>query len=188
MKKIIGLILVFLVGNFSLAGSLWSDDSQSLFQDRAAHRVGDIITIKINEYSSVNRSDNTEVKEQVDNSVEAGTGIFKFIKPFSTKGNSQWKGDGKIKHSSKLEAYLTATIVAKLPNGNFMVEGRKKIIINGEEQTLVITGVVRPDDINSDNEVDSKFLANATVKITGKGTISSSQKKGLITKIINFLF
>ncbi len=186
MDKLIVIILTLI--NLNLyAASLWNDENQNLFSNSTARRVGDIVLIRINEQSSISKTSKIEAKEEEDHSIETGKGFLKFIPLGSHKGTTKWKGDGKMNDSNSVSAYLSAVIVSKLPNGNLLVEGKKEIVINGEKQLLIIRGEVRPQDISSDNIVDSKYLANSQVIIKGSGSISSTQKKGLVSKILQFL-
>jgi len=83
---------------------------------------------------------------------------------------------------------MTAKVVEVLPNGNLVIEGRQTIVINGEEQVIVVSGIVRPQDIEPDNTVLSTYIADATIVYNGTGPIGDAQEPGLLTRLLNWLF
>jgi flagellar L-ring protein precursor FlgH len=80
-------------------------------------------------------------------------------------------------------AKIAVRIVDVLPNGNFVVEGKRETAFSGEHQTIVLHGVVRSDDVASDDTVQSYNVADATIQIIGKGTVTDSQNKGWFTRV-----
>lgn len=83
---------------------------------------------------------------------------------------------------------MTARVTEVLPGGNLRIEGRQSIVINGEEQAIVVTGIVRPQDISRDNTVLSTYLADAQIVIEGDGPLGERQSPGLLTRIFQWLF
>jgi len=80
-------------------------------------------------------------------------------------------------------AKIAVRIMDVLPNGNLVVEGKRETAFSGEHQTIVLRGLVRPDDIDSDNTVRSFNVADASIQIIGKGAVSDTQNKGWFTRI-----
>lgn len=183
------LVLVLLLAGQSIAGaaSLWSDQG-SLFSDRKAHGVGDILTIVISESSSATRSGNSSNSKSGSTSVSAGSGFLKFIGSAGADGKDSFKSDGSITNTNKVSGRITVQVTAVKPNGNLVVSGTQSIRQNGEEQKITITGEVRPDDVSADNAVLSSDVANAQLRIDGKGPIANKQRQGILTQIFNFLF
>lgn len=168
-----------------------SDRVQSLFSDYKAHRVGDIVTIYIVEFSSASNSATFNNQSQNETSVSSdGTGALNFIPifGFSGKYGNKYKGDGTVTQRGQLKAKLSARIVEISPTGMLKIEGRKVVNINGDRQTTILSGWVRPEDITSDNIVYSYNIADAEIQYKGKGIASSAPKPGLITRIINWIF
>jgi flagellar L-ring protein precursor FlgH len=179
----------------ALPQSLWHDDaSRSMFADKRATSVGDIITIIVSETSTANKVNKTSTEKK--SSLSAA--ITSFLYPHSLGGfllhkdklpalsyNSDLKhdGSGNISDSEEVVAKIAVRIVDVLPNRNLVVEGRRETSFSGERQTIVLRGVVRTDDVASDNTVFSYNVADATIQITGKGTVSDSQNKGWFTRI-----
>ena len=176
--------------------SLWRDDaSRSMFADKRAAGVGDIITIIVSETSTASK--NNETKTEKNSSLSAA--ITSFLYPPSASSgllmhngqmpamnyNSDLKhdGSGSISDSETVVAKIAVRIVDALPNGNFIVEGKRETAFSGEHQTIVLHGVVRGADVASDNTVYSYNVADATISIVGRGTVTDSQNKGWFTRI-----
>src|SRR6185503_7733491 len=179
----------------TLAQSLWHDEtSRPMFADKRATGVGDIITIVVSETSSASK--NNATKTEKNSSLTAA--IASFLYSPGASGLLTKKGqlpaikyDADIKHDGGGSINNTETVVAKiavrivdvLPNRNLVVEGRRETAFSGEKQTIVLRGTVRQDDVASDNTVFSYNVADATIQIIGKGTVSDTQRKGWFTRI-----
>jgi len=90
--------------------------------------------------------------------------------------------------AAPLRGKMSAQIVDILPNGNLKIEGKRTVEINGEEQTTILTGVVRPRDILSDNTVYSYLIADASISYRGRGMVNDAAKPGILSRFINWLF
>ncbi|MDT8903770.1 flagellar basal body L-ring protein FlgH [Anaeroselena agilis] len=169
------------------AASLWSEQN-SLFGDRKARAVGDSLTIIISESSVASRTGNAANSKSASTKATAGTGVFKWIDNAGTSGSDSFKAEGKITNSNSVTGRITVQVTGVKPNGNLEVSGTQSIKQNGEEQKITITGEVRPEDVSVDNSVMSYNVANAQLKIDGKGPIANKQRQGILTQIFNFLF
>ena len=179
----------------ALPQSLWHDDSsRSMFADKRATSVGDIITIIVSEASTASKINKT-VTEKKSGLTAA---ISSFLYPQSAGGFLSHKGQmpamsynsdathdgsGNINNSETVVAKIAVRVVDVLPNRNLIVEGKRETAFSGEQQTIVLRGVVRTDDVASDNTVFSYNVADATIQIIGKGTVSDSQNKGWFTRL-----
>ncbi len=188
-------------GQPSLAdqAQVWSDASPAgwLFSDRKARRVNDIITIKVVESATAKKKAATKLSKQ--NEVGAGisglVGLEDLLARYNpnmelgsmidAKHNSKFTGSGETERSGKLVATISAVVTEVLPNGNLAIEGRKEIQVNDETQILVITGIVRPDDIASDNSVLSSRIAQTRIQFIGKGVATSRQRPGWLSRFID---
>jgi flagellar L-ring protein FlgH len=169
----------------------FASPAPSLFSDRIAHTVGDIITVEIVENSSASASAITNTKAEYGAEVGAsGSGALKFIPLLSGSGStkSEHKGNGKTSRQGSLSATLTVKVVEVFPNGNMRIEGEKNIIINGERQLTVLRGVVRPEDITPRNSVSSDLIADAEITFKGKGVLANSERPGIIARVFDWLF
>jgi len=181
-------------------GSLWPGDSirsGMLFQDRKARYLGDTITVVISEdISAVGKADtNSEATNENYYSIpyiwgQSATNYHNkdwsnFLK---TKRENSFKGKGTVSRSNKMSAKITAQVVQVLPNGNLQIAGKKFITINGQQQYILLTGTIRPDDIKADNTVMSEAIANAQIEYSGKGILSAKQKRGWASVILDLIW
>ncbi len=169
------------------AASLWSEQT-SLFGDRKARAVGDSLTIIISETSSASRSGNAANSKSGSTDMKAGTGMLRFIAAANASGSDSFKAEGKITNTNNVSGTITVQVTAVKPNGNLAVSGTQSIVQNGEEQKITVTGEVRPEDVTVDNAVMSYNVANAQIRIDGKGPIANKQRQGILTQIFNLLF
>ena len=188
-------VLYLLVPALASCQSLWSDsESSSIFGDKRSLRIGDIITIAISESSTENKNNSTATERK--SSLSAAITAFLYpggATPLLTKGGSLpamaynsdhiHNGNGTISDSETIVAQIAVKIIDVLPNGNLVVEGRRETSFSMEHQTIVLRGVVRPYDVLSNNTVFSYNVADATIQIIGKGTVSDSQNKGWFNRI-----
>ena len=171
------------------ANSLWRSNDQSYFRDGRARKVGDILTI------NVTIDDEAEIENTTDRTRTAGRGlgvgtgllgsIFNLIPGIgdtnaviSLNANTNTNGDGAIERSEELSTNIAAVIVQKLPNGNLVVEGKQEVRVNFEVRELIVAGIIRPDDIQPDNTIDSTKIAQARISYGGRGQITDVQQGG----------
>jgi flagellar L-ring protein precursor FlgH len=189
----------------SSTNSLWND-SANIFEDTKARRLNDLVTISIEENlsGSGTADTNTSRDSSLDNSL---TNLFGMNKDFNLhnvsllkdffkganifapsvagSGQSDFKGKGDTNREGKLVANITAKVVEVMPNGNLLLEARKELTINNEKQILVLTGMVRPDDIDSNNSVLSSKIADAQIYYVGDGVIQDKQSPGWLVRIMD---
>lgn len=179
-------------------GSLWQTDAplMHMFSDPKARQVGDVVTIKIAESSTATNqaSTATDRSSSLSASVDAFFNAEKrypadhpFFNPFSRVAGgveSEFEGNGTTKRSGDLNAYITALVTQVLPNGNLVIAGSREVLINNENQVIQLTGVVRPRDINADNQVLSTYIADARIAYSGTGVVNDRQKPGWLTTIV----
>jgi flagellar L-ring protein precursor FlgH len=175
------------------AQSLWHDDtSRAMFADKRAAGVGDILTIIVQETSSANK--NNETKTEKSSSWSAAVTSFLFPGWGAVKGsmpavsyNSDLKhdGSGAINNSETIVAQVAVKVMDVLPNHNLVIEGKRETSFSGERQTIVLHGVVRPEDVSSADTVMSYNVADATIQMVGKGTVTDTQSKGWFTRILD---
>lgn len=186
--------LLLLLGGAAAAESLWSPEPVaarpvSMFADRKAGKVGDLITILVVESASASQQAATNVQKKEDTRVAPGIGPILSAIPglgFSANGSSQ--AQGSTSRTSTLAARLTVSVKEVRPNGDLVVEGTREVVANNDKQTLKVSGVVRQADVAPDNTVLSTYVADARIELTGKGPIAERQKPGVITRVFRFLF
>lgn len=193
MHKKIGWILITLL-LISLpvgATSLWSDaaPNASMFADRKASMIGDTITILIEEETTAQNKAGTSTSKDTEVGVNAGVGpIFKAIEAANGGYSDSYSSSGTTTRSNMLTAKMTAQVVEVKPNGSLVISGSQSIKVNGEDQKITVTGTIRPDDISPSNTVLSTALADAQIKVDGKGSIGSKQKPGILSRLFGWLF
>ena len=197
IRRCLSVLLAGLIGFAALlpgtgagASSLWSDNSPTatIFGDQRARAVGDILTIIVNETSSAIRSGASSNTKSASASTEKGGGLLGFVPDSSIGQQDNFSTKGSINNTNTAKARLTVKVVEVKPNGNLVVSGTQNIRQNGEEQRIVVSGQVRPADIQADNTVLSSNVADAKILFTGKGSIMRKQRPGVLTQIWNWIF
>ncbi|MBD3216655.1 MAG: flagellar basal body L-ring protein [candidate division Zixibacteria bacterium] len=195
MKKylfFLSVLVLMLLLPYSLKATHFEAATNSIFSDVRASEVGDILTIKIYEDARAQTTNQTKGENSNEFDLEGGpgSGPLDFIPLFGVSGSSSNTYDGKGTQSRQgnLRASMTVRVVAVRSNGDLVVEGSRVIGINGEKEVLTLTGIVRPQDINSDNTVDSYNLADAQITYQGKGPASSAGSPGVISRVLNWIF
>ena len=183
--------LLLLNRTVASAQSLWRDESSRLmFADKRGAGVGDILTIVIQENTTANK--NNETKTERSSSLTAAITSFFYPGVLSSGGsmpavayNSDHKhdGSGAINNSESIVAHIAVRVIDVLPNHSLVVEGKRETSFAGEHQTITLHGIVRPEDVGSDNTVLSYNVADATIHIIGKGSVTDSTNKGWFNRI-----
>jgi flagellar L-ring protein precursor FlgH len=174
-----------------LPALLFAEPAPSMFSDRIAHQVGDMLTVQIVENTSATAVATTNTKEEYNADLNGGgtSGFSKFI-PFGATGStkSEHKGNGSTVRQGRLTGTLTAKVVEVFPNGNMRIEGQKCLVINGEKQITILRGVVRPEDIAPGNVISSDVVADAEITFKGKGVLANAERPGILARIFDWLF
>ncbi len=180
------------------SGSLWNQRNSSIFSDRKAQNVGDIVTVLISEQASASKEASTQTDRTT--SFHAGIpnffglendDIFNGYNPVDLNNlvnadfNNAFDGNGTTTRKEDLTASLTTQVVGKYPNGQLKIRGGKEVMVNNEVQLIYLTGIIRPVDITAANTVSSDKILNARISYTGKGAISDKQKPGWMMRILD---
>ncbi|HLH52271.1 MAG TPA: flagellar basal body L-ring protein FlgH [Verrucomicrobiae bacterium] len=201
MKSYLPTLTAVLLGAFFAqsavcnAQSLWQEGtSKPMFADKRASRVGDLITIVVQENTTATKDNKTSTSKKA--SMDAAITAFLYSPAASgllTKGGTlpalkynsanTFDGGGTINNSEQIVAQVTVRVIDRLPNGNLVIEGTRETAFSGEKQNIVLRGIVRPEDVTANNTVFSYNVADAKIQIVSKGSIADSQRKGWFTKI-----
>lgn len=176
----------------------------SLYQDMKAFKVGDILTVKLEEETKASKDAKTDYKKEynynMDNPTILGnnniradiTHILPFINSHTSaklnsilKSNSEFKGSGDSNQNNSLTGDITVTISQVLPNKNLVIRGEKWLTLNQGSEYIRLTGIVRPQDIDPNNQVKSTRIANARITYSGTGAMSDASKPGWLAKFFN---
>src|SRR3984893_16529912 len=169
------------------ANSLWRNGSRAFFKDQRAHQIGDLLTVTVNITDQANFANET----QRNRTSKEDSGISDFVaaktvraqaqkvlpgRILTTDSTSQYDGKGSIQRQESLTTNVAAVVTQMLPNGNLVVEGKQEIRVNFEIRELIVAGIVRPEDIQSDNTIDSTKIAQARIAYGGRGQITDVQQ------------
>src|ERR1700733_7839559 len=162
------------------ANSLWRNGSRSFFKDQRAHQIGDLLTVTVNITDQANFANET-IRSRT---VTEDSGITAFLgssllsgkaatvlpgRLLTADATSSSDGKGTIQRQESLTTNIAAVVTQLLPNGNMVVEGKQEIRVNFEMRELIVAGIVRPEDIQSDNTIDSSKIAQARIAYGGHG-------------------
>jgi flagellar L-ring protein precursor FlgH len=178
--------------------SLWRNGSRAFFKDQRAHQIGDILTVKVNITDKANIANETQRSRT--NKEDSGITDFfgsKLIKSPATAvlpgriltADSTGSSDGKgsTVRQEALQTNVAGVVTQLLPNGNLVIEGKQEIRVNFEVRELVVAGVVRPEDIESDNTIDSSKIAQARIAYGGRGQITDVQQPRYGQQVLDVL-
>jgi flagellar L-ring protein precursor FlgH len=164
---------------------------ESLYSDLRASGVGDVVTVVIMERTLASNSSrlDTEKDTRFFTSGES-SGALDVIEPFGLGANigREHEGAGITERKGSIVGKMAAMVVGITGNGNLEIKGEREIVINDEKEILTLTGVVRPQDISTDNVVYSTDMANTQIQYKGKGLVTSGNKPGILTRILSLFF
>ncbi len=179
----------------AMTGSLWRQGSKTFFRDQRARGVGDLLTVSVNLQDSAEFANQTNLSRTTANngSVTGLGSLFGHIFPglinsspnVTTAGSDSTQGQGDIKRAETLVVNVAATVVQVFPNRNLEIVGSQEIRLNNELRQLQIRGVVRPEDILSDNTIGSDKIAEARIAYGGRGVSSDLQRPSWGQDVIN---
>jgi flagellar L-ring protein precursor FlgH len=199
--KVLLLVCTALLTRAVRADSIWDrrdPRAAYLFVDNRARRVGDNVTVLVQEATNITQNDQLQM-----NKTSQASGTFTFKR--STAGNGTAKAgtvdfepagsanrtfNGQSQYSVDRTFVESVGVVVTdvLPNGNLVVEGNKRVVVSGEERIIRISGIVRPIDISLTNTVSSTTLANFAISYTGKGPQSRFTNQNYLSKILNYVW
>jgi flagellar L-ring protein precursor FlgH len=169
------------------ANSLWRNGSRSFFKDQRAHQIGDLLTVTVNITDQANFANETQRSRT--NKEDSGITDFLGAKTLGAQAQkvlpgriltadstASSDGKGSVQRQESLQTNVAAVVTQVLPNGNLVVEGKQEIRVNFEIRELIVAGIVRPEDIQSDNTIDSSKIAQARIAYGGRGQITDVQQ------------
>jgi len=176
------------------AGSIYNvATAKMLFQDKKALRVGDIITVVLRENTSATKNADTELSKDTGVSTTAPTLLGNIPKlgggttdlGISLTSQNAFKAETDSKQSNLLQGTISVTVQKVFANGNLMIKGEKWIALNQGSEFIRVSGLIRPEDINKDNQVESNKVANARIYYGGKGPLAEVNEEGWLSRFFN---
>jgi flagellar L-ring protein FlgH len=177
--------------------SLWRNGSRAFFKDQRANQIGDILTVKVNFSDKANIANET-MRARVN---KEDSGVDNFLgkqklpllnsalptRIFTADSNSLSSGSGQVQRQEALTTNVAGVVTQVLPNGNLVIEGRQEVRVNFEVRELIVAGIVRPEDIESDNTIDSAKIAQARISYGGRGQLTDVQQPRYGQQVLDVL-
>ena len=179
-------------------GSLWAPDARfvDMYADARARRVGDIVVVQIVESSSAEKEAKTKTDRtnKVDSSITNLLGIpldrasvlgYKLSPTAEASASSEFEGNGKTSRKGDITGTVSVRVMRVLPSGNMVINGKKQIRVNGEIQYIILSGIVRSEDISAGNTIQSTYIADMRLDYYGTGIMGDQQDRGLFSKVLD---
>lgn len=167
----------------ALAGSIYRPSTAMNLYQRRAHRLGDVLTINLNEATTASKSSGTSFSRESTNSVGDMTLFGANIETNTSVGSSaDFGGSANTDQSNQLRGNITVTVTNVLPNGLLEVRGEKWLQLNYGEEFIRITGLVRKEDISPDNTISSTRVADVRIAYSGTGTLADANEPGILSR------
>ena len=164
----------------------------SLFSDRRALDVGDIVTVVLQERTQASKDATTDISKDSDLGMSASNPLFGATPPFngfdpngSVSANRSFGGDASSTQSNSLNGQITVSVVEVMPNGLLRVRGEKWMQLNRGQEYIRLTGIMRQEDIQPNNSVPSSKLADVRISYSGEGELAQSNNMGWLGKFFN---
>jgi len=171
--------------------------AQMIFEDKKALRIGDIITVVLKENMNASKNADTELKKDTSvnilplpynllgnqTTIDPGIGIPSLNTNYT--GANSFKAETDTKQSNLLQGTITVTVQKVYSNGNLAIKGEKWISLNQGDEFIRVSGLIRPEDINKDNQVESTKVANARIYYGGTGPLAEVNEEGWLTRFFN---
>lgn len=178
------------------SGSLFNPYSSNngLYTDTRAHKVGDLISVTLDERTTASKNAGTTMGKE--NSINMGI-LNIGGRPVTAHGydtsvgltnSTDFAGNSDASQSNRLSGNISVSVVKVLANGNLVVRGEKWLMLNNGNEYIRVTGIVRSEDVSSDNTVSSQRIANARIQYGGTGDFANTQERGLISRFFNSAF
>ncbi len=185
-------------------GSLFGQGDNPLFSDHKAMHVHDLVTVVISERATSSSSNTKSIAESDVSALGGGTFtatggsstvndiVNKLNRPsnigFATNSTSSFDGSGNASHNNTFTTTVSARVIKILSNGNYFVSGRREILIDGEKQIIQLSGVIRPFDIDQNNQINSAQMADAKIMYKTEGDIKRATEQGWGSKLIKAIW
>ena len=157
----------------------------SLYQDRIAYHVGDILTVRLQEQTQGQKKTKTKTSKVATNDFDISKAFGANVAngtALSTNSDMEFNGTGESNQQNALNGTISVTVTRVLSNGSLLVQGESWVTINTGREYIQLTGIVRRDDIEPDNSVSSQRVANARIVYSANGQVANATRGGIITQ------
>lgn len=184
-------------------GSLFGQGDNPLFADLKAMHLNDVVTVTITEKTAQTSTGKKALTKQSTDALGAGIttaaggGVLGTVSKnlnevgnigFTTGSNSSFTGNGSNTRNETFSTTISARIIKILNNGHYFIEGSRELLINGEKQIIQVSGVIRPYDIDKNNNIDSKYIADAKILYKTEGDIDQTTTKPWGSKFLETIW
>ena len=193
-------LLIVVAGALAAPGaaeSLWKNRTPAfaaLYTDDKARSVGDTLTVIVSESIIGNNDEKAELDRESKTESEvtsmqwfsadkAAKSLFKSLPKFGWDSNREYEGEGKYTANARYDTRLTVIVREVLANGCLLIEGSREIKIGDDVKKIILTGIVRPNDILPNNVIHSQYIANMKLHNEGEGPVSRTRRRGWLGKI-----
>ena len=182
------------------ADAIWNPSMGSIYHAKKHFKRGDIITIHIAAQATAvhqagtNTSKKSTISTQLYNIHDdynlrsGGNSGKRYSGTVSLGGGDDYRGLGQTSRKSNVKATISAVVTEVLENGNLVIMGQHTVNINNETEVIMVSGIVRPQDIKEDNSVKSHQIAQTQISVKGEGVVGSKQSPGIVSQMMNWLF
>lgn len=206
VNKLMAALMVAAMASGAPADSLFSQktakDATTVSEKLDRFEMGDIITVIVRETLDASTSAGTNTKKESDVKADAAAAANPFLVGEQPNGNNilnpgelpNWdiqsqnetKNTGDTRRRNTLTTSITCTVVEVFPNGNLKIEGEKQVTVNRDDSMVSVSGIIRSKDITAQNTIQSTQVADASVKVKGKGPLWNNQRRGLVTRVLDW--
>jgi flagellar L-ring protein precursor FlgH len=185
------------------ANSLWQPGARAFFRDGRAARVGDILKVRVKINDKLQFNNQTQAKRETENTAtaDAAYGLERRLQllPLLPGGapnpaallditsDSDTKGTGVIQRQDIVTTQVAVMVTQMLPNGNMVIEGKQELTMNKDVREVAVKGVIRPQDIDSSNTIDSTQIAEARITYSGRGQLQNAQQPRWGTQVMDIV-
>ena len=174
-------------------GSVYGRGQNPIFIDRKAMHINDVVTVTIQESATQSSVGNKKISDLSQNNMGGGVfggGILKNLNgltdvSFKTNTNNLFSGTGATSRNEKFQTTITARVVKILNNGNYFISGSRELMLNDSKQLIQVTGVIRSNDIDQYNTIDSKYIADAKILYLNQDDIREATRKPWGSKMVD---
>lgn len=205
-SKLMAAVVLAALASGAPADSLFSQktakDATTVSEKLDRFEVGDIITVIVRETLNATTSAGTNTKKESDVKADAAAAANPFLVAEQPDGNNilnpgelpNWdiqsenetKNTGDTRRRNTLTTSITCTVVEVFPNGNLKIAGDKQVTVNRDDSMVTVSGIIRSKDITAENTIQSTQVADASVIVKGKGPLWNNQRRGLVTRVLDW--
>ena len=205
-SKLMAAVVLAALASGAPADSLFSQqtakDATTVSEKLDRFEVGDIVTVIVRETLNATTSAGTNTKKESDVKADAAATANPFLVAEQPDGNNilnpgelpNWdiqsenetKNTGDTRRRKTLTTSITCTVVEVFPNGNLKISGDKQVTVNRDDSIVTVSGIIRSKDITAQNTIQSTQVADASVLVKGKGPLWNNQRRGLVTRVLDW--